>query len=60
MAYKSNHLFYDYYGFPKEMYEVKFESKGSPEIADKVLKLLNEVSLNFFKSLLLHFFFFVC
>lgn len=41
MAYDKNPLFYDYYGFPAEMYKISFESKGSPEVATKVINLLN-------------------
>jgi 4,5-DOPA dioxygenase extradiol len=29
---------YDYYGFPKEYYEVKYHAKGAPEIAAEVKK----------------------
>jgi 4,5-DOPA dioxygenase extradiol len=39
-----NSLYYDYYGFPKKMYEITFKSKGSPEIAAKVVDLLNKVN----------------
>ena len=34
MSYEKNHLLYDYYNFPEEMYKVKFESKGSPPVAE--------------------------
>eukprot|EP00128_Syssomonas_multiformis_P008519 Colp12_sorted_trinity150504_noHs@3337 len=41
-GYENNHLLYDYYGFPDEMYDIKFESKGSPEIAGQVAELLKK------------------
>lgn len=31
---------YDYYGFPKEYYDVKYQAKGSPEIAHEVKKII--------------------
>ncbi|MES2141039.1 MAG: class III extradiol ring-cleavage dioxygenase [Bacteroidota bacterium] len=34
---------YDYYGFPKEYYEVKYEAKGSPEIAHEIKKLIPSI-----------------
>lgn len=46
MSYEKNHLLYDYYGFPDELYQVKFESKGSPEVAARVSELLNKVHIN--------------
>ena len=33
-------LIYDYYGFPKESYEIKYPAPGSPELASKIFKLL--------------------
>ncbi|MBX7183243.1 MAG: dioxygenase [Bacteroidia bacterium] len=36
---------YDYYGFPKEYYEVYYKAQGSPEIAREVNKLVPGVSL---------------
>ena len=41
--YENNHLLYDYYNFPEEMYKVKFESKGSPQVASRVVELLKQV-----------------
>lgn len=35
---------YDYYGFPKEYYEVKYKAKGSPEIAAEVKKMVPSVT----------------
>lgn len=38
---------YDMYGFPKELYEVKYPAKGCGELSDRVLELLGEqVSVN--------------
>jgi aromatic ring-opening dioxygenase catalytic subunit (LigB family) len=45
MSYESNHLLYDYYNFPEEMYKVKFESKGSPAVASRIVELLKQVCL---------------
>lgn len=33
-------LLYDYYGFPKEAYDITYPSKGSPELAHRVKALL--------------------
>jgi 4,5-DOPA dioxygenase extradiol len=30
---------YDFYGFPQELYEVKYESPGSPEIAETIIRI---------------------
>ncbi|KAL2429068.1 hypothetical protein ABEF95_002352 [Exophiala dermatitidis] len=35
-------LIYDFYGFPRHYYSEKFPNKGSPELARKVISLLNE------------------
>lgn len=34
---------YDYYGFPKEYYEVKYKAKGAPDVAHEVKKLVTSV-----------------
>ena len=34
---------YDYYGFPKEYYDVKYSAKGAPEIAKEITKLIPKV-----------------
>ena len=34
-------LFYDYYGFPEQAYEITYPAPGSPELAEKVVRLLN-------------------
>ncbi len=33
-------MIYDMYGFPKELYEIKYQAKGAPEIADKISKTI--------------------
>jgi aromatic ring-opening dioxygenase catalytic subunit (LigB family) len=35
-------LFYDYYGFPQQAYELKYPARGSSESAKKVLNMLEE------------------
>jgi len=35
---------YDYYGFPKEYYDVEYHAKGSPELAKEVKKIVPTVS----------------
>jgi len=34
---------YDYYGFPKEYYTVKYHAKGAPELAQEVKKIVSSV-----------------
>jgi 4,5-DOPA dioxygenase extradiol len=34
-------LFYDYYGFPQEAYEITYPAPGSPETASRIVGLLN-------------------
>jgi len=38
-------LIYDYYGFPKEAYAIQYPAPGSPELANKILDLLNRAGL---------------
>lgn len=33
---------YDFYGFPRELYEVKYEAPGSPELAERVGALIGD------------------
>src|SRR5512143_4067868 len=35
-------MFYDYYGFPAEAYEITYPAPGSPELANRVAGLLNK------------------
>ncbi|OQS04284.1 4,5-DOPA dioxygenase extradiol-like [Thraustotheca clavata] len=38
-------LLYDYYGFPDEAYSLTYKAKGSPEIAQKIHKLLTDANI---------------
>ena len=38
-------LIYDYYGFPKESYEIKYPAPGSPELAKKLFNLLSSAGI---------------
>ncbi|KAI0509613.1 Extradiol ring-cleavage dioxygenase, class III enzyme, subunit B [Xylaria bambusicola] len=38
-------LIYDYYGFPPEYYDVKYPNIGSPELASKVINLLQDAGI---------------
>jgi len=35
-------MFYDYYGFPDEAYEIQYPAPGSPELANRIVGLLDE------------------
>jgi 4,5-DOPA dioxygenase extradiol len=35
-------MFYDYYGFPDEAYEITYPAPGSPDLAHKIAELLNK------------------
>lgn len=35
-------LFYDYYGFPDEAYEIKYPAPGNPELADRIARILKK------------------
>ena len=35
-------MFYDYYGFPGEAYEITYPAPGSPELAHRIAGLLNK------------------
>ncbi|KAF2119963.1 Extradiol ring-cleavage dioxygenase, class III enzyme, subunit B [Lophiotrema nucula] len=39
---EKHELYYDYYGFPSEAYELKYDAPGSPEVADLVYDALKE------------------
>jgi 4,5-DOPA dioxygenase extradiol len=38
---RSPTMFYDYYGFPDEAYEIDYPAPGSPELANRITELLN-------------------
>jgi 4,5-DOPA dioxygenase extradiol len=35
-------MFYDYYGFPDEAYEITYEASGSPQLANRIVDLLQK------------------
>lgn len=37
-----NPLIYDFYGFPDELYKIKYETKGSLQISEQISRSLNE------------------
>lgn len=39
-----NPLLFDYYGFPEELYKLKFKSKGDSAIAKRVVDLYKQVT----------------
>jgi 4,5-DOPA dioxygenase extradiol len=40
---ESPEIIYDFYGFPKELYHVKYPAMGAPAIAREVIKLVPEI-----------------
>lgn len=40
---ESPEIIYDFYGFPKELYQVKYPAMGAPSIAREVIKLVPEI-----------------
>jgi len=40
-----NPLYYDYYGFPKEFFELKFKSRGDSNLANHIVGLYNKAGL---------------
>jgi 4,5-DOPA dioxygenase extradiol len=45
-AVEVNQTIYDFYGFPKELYEIRYPAPGSPELAGRVLELLKAGGLD--------------
>lgn len=41
----SNPLLYDYYGFPPELYDVTFESRGDAQLSRRVVELFGEAGI---------------
>ncbi len=39
---KAPAMFYDYYGFPQEAYEIKYPAPGSPELANRIAGILKK------------------
>jgi aromatic ring-opening dioxygenase catalytic subunit (LigB family) len=39
-------LIYDYYGFPKEAYEIEYPVSGAPKLANKIFNLLNSAGID--------------
>jgi len=35
-------MYYDYYGFPDEAYKIQYPASGSPELADRIAKILQQ------------------
>jgi 4,5-DOPA dioxygenase extradiol len=35
-------MFYDYYGFPEQAYEITYPAPGNPELANRIVKLLEK------------------
>lgn len=42
---KAHPMLFDYYGFPKETYDLKFPARGSPEVAARVISLLTAAGI---------------
>ncbi len=40
-SHQINPLIYDFYGFPDELYKIKFETKGNPQISNDILQTLS-------------------
>lgn len=43
---RHHELYYDYYGFPPETYQLKYDAPGSPEVAEEVAQALRAVGLS--------------
>ena len=35
-------MYYDYYGFPEEAYQINYPAPGSPDLANRIFQLLNQ------------------
>ncbi|KAF9081867.1 hypothetical protein BGX29_006174 [Mortierella sp. GBA35] len=42
---EKNDLYYDFYGFPDELYQLKYPSVGSPQLANRVLEILGNAGI---------------
>ncbi|KAG0239000.1 hypothetical protein BGX31_003123 [Mortierella sp. GBA43] len=42
---EENQLYYDFYNFPDFMYKLQYPSKGSPELANRVLQVLDKAGI---------------
>jgi aromatic ring-opening dioxygenase catalytic subunit (LigB family) len=38
-------MFYDYYGFPEQAYEITYEAPGNPELAKRIVELLQKTDI---------------
>jgi 4,5-DOPA dioxygenase extradiol len=38
-------MFYDYYGFPDQAYEITYPAPGSPELANRIAEILNKKNI---------------
>jgi len=43
---EAHHLFYDYYNFPDYTYQLQYPAKGAPDVALRVVELLEEVGID--------------
>ncbi|QDF27737.1 DODA-type extradiol aromatic ring-opening family dioxygenase [Halarcobacter anaerophilus] len=52
ILYKQNpSLIYDFYNFPKELYELTYDAAGSLEMSDKIIELLNSHNIEIEKDM---------
>ena len=38
-------MLYDYYGFPNEAYDIQYPAPGNPELAGKIIDLLDKANI---------------
>ncbi len=43
-------MMYDYYGFPKEAYSIKYPCKGNPELSHKIAQLFSENGIEYIEN----------